>query len=153
MRHLTLTTAAVALCCAASQAQAGRVDFAGRFHMTAQNAACVSFGDGIQPADFRYRPPNLGTNGTATKLTVIEGWGAENWQIASGSLIGTSWVTVTDTGIAGGAGQITTKMRIRSQVPATLTATTPSVTIIGDIQNFQEDTGCTISFVATGYLQ
>lgn len=43
-------------------------------------------------------------------------------------------------------------MRITSQKPSALTATTSKVTIAGDIKNFEE-AGCDISFTATGYLK
>jgi hypothetical protein len=152
---IAISAAAIGLCLAANQSWAGRVEFNGRFHATAANATCITNEDVPNPVSFRFMPPNLGSNGPATSLSIFYEQGAgENYKLASGSLIGTTYKTITATGMgASGAGSIPAKMRIRSQVPAVPTATTMKITIIGDIQNYEIDPGCKLSFIATGYLK
>jgi hypothetical protein len=141
------------VCLASSPSLAANVQFFGRFHFTAGNATCVAISDIQDPLFMRFAPPNLGTNGPQTRLTTIGRQTGDNWTLASGSLAGTTYKTVTATGMGFSAGQIVTKMRITSQVPATLTATTPSVILKGNVQNYAGDTGCTIGFTAVGYLK
>ena len=144
---------ASAVCLASSPALTANVQFFGRFHFTAGNATCVAIGDIQDPLFMRFAPPNLGTNGPQTRLTTIGRQTGDNWTLASGTLVGTTYKNVTSTGMGFSAGQFTTKMRITSQVPAVLTATTPSVIIKGNVQNYAGDTSCTIGFTAVGYLK
>ena len=142
------------VCLGSSPALASNVQFFGRVHLTSANATCVANGDVGNPSFMRFAPPNLGTNGPQTRLTIINGGqNGDNFTLASGSLVGTTYKSVTRTGIGFNGGQSTTLMRITSQVPATLTDTTPSVIIKGNIQDDYGDVGCAVGFTAVGYLK
>ena len=66
--------------------------------------------------------------------------------------MGNKYKTVTGTTLGRNGSQFTASMRITQQTPAPadLTATTPFVTIEGDIKDFDQTPGCNISFRGSG---
>lgn len=150
-----MMTAGAVLGAMALSAQAANVDFSGTFHITKVAATPGCIENGAQVGDlffFRFRPPNLGTNGPATKLSMFLIGGtfgaAHSATLASGSLVGTAFKNVTTTGIFAGGGSSPATLRFTSQIPATLTNTTPTISIVGDWTNLAGD-ACTIGFAAT----
>jgi hypothetical protein len=99
---------------------------------------------------FRYRPPNLGDNGPQTRFSYFDGLFAENYTLQTGSLIGTVFRTVQGTGVGSGGWTFTATMRFTSQTPAALAATSPTVTLQGNIRTFDGIAGCDVSLRASG---
>jgi hypothetical protein len=101
----------------------------------------------------RYSPPGLGTNGPATEVSLFGQSFADNYSLATGTLIGTTFKPVV--GIhAGRTGySFSSTMRIASQSPSPLAATSKSVSFLGGITNFDDSTGCTVGFRASGSLR
>ncbi len=142
------------LCIFALPAQAARIEFRGSFHITSASPACVDDGYPIGYFfTFRYNPRNVGDNGPSTRLSILDPNLMENYTLQSGSLIGTTFRLVDAAGIARGFFTFPAHMRITSQVPATPTLTTVSVTLNGNIQQFDSDPNCQIGFTATGYAR
>ncbi|MGQ0485200.1 MAG: hypothetical protein ACT4SY_07615 [Hyphomicrobiales bacterium] len=143
--------AGMMLALVATNAMAARVEFRGSFCLTSTTAACTPEGwvAGDCPA-FRYNPPNLGTNGPSTRVSIIGEYYAENYTLLSGNLIGTAYKTVNGTLVWSSGATFTSQMRITSQLPAPLTATSKYVSITGNIKNFDWLPGCDIGFRAAG---
>ena len=155
MRRLAITLST--LCLLAVPAQAARIEFRGTFHITSANQTCIDAGSAAVGHiwSLRYNPPNLGDNGPATQFSILEPTAAvaENYALQSGSLIGTVFRPVDGAGVARSLFTFPASMRISSQTPATLLLTTVSVTLAGDIKEFDGTPGCRIGFVATGYAR
>lgn len=140
----------------AASANAANVEYTGTFHITKVAATQGCADNGAQVGDVffaRFRPPNLGTNGPETHLSVFQqfntGAGALSAQLASGSLVGTAFKSVSVTQIfARAGGPYAATLRFTSQVPATPVDTTPTISIVGDWTNLAGD-ACTIGFAAT----
>ena len=154
MRRIGIAGAVI--CLLATNTMAAQVTFRGTIHFTALSQTCIVNGDGAV-GDFammRFSPPNLGTNGAPTRISIFNDFGgAQNATLASGSLVGTTFKNVTTTGIYRGAGSGPATLRLTSQSPSSPTKTTASMTIAGDWTDFSGDTGCTISFIGTGLKQ
>jgi len=142
----------VCLGAAMSSAMAATVEFAGTFHFANLPQACLDLGykNGAVYL-MRFRPPNLGTNGPSTRLTILSGNNTNNILLKNGTLVGKTFKTVTATSIGGGAGSESTTARFTKQVPAVPDDTTKTITIAGDWTNFEFEPSCAISFVATGF--
>lgn len=135
-----------------SAASAARVEFVGAMNILTVTAVCTTQQETAvnQIYHMRYNPPNLGVVDPRTSLSLHEQGGSQNYTLASGSLIGATFQTVAGTGIYRQAFTYTTTMRITSQAPATLTTTTNSVTLTGNINNFDSVAGCNVQFRAAG---
>lgn len=130
------------------------VEFRGALCVITANAACASFG--WAPGDcvlMRYSPPGLGNNGVATEISLFGQSFADNYSLASGSLIGTTFKPVVALHVGRTGYSFSSKMRITSQSPSPLQATSKSVTFTGGITNFNDSTSCTIGFRASGSLR
>jgi hypothetical protein len=138
-----------------SSASAARVEFVGTLDILSVTTACTTQQETEinRIYEMRYNPPNLGVADDRTSLSLHEGTaggGAQNYTLPTGSLIGTAFQTVAGTGIYRHAFTYTTTMRIISQAPAALTTATNSVTLVGNINNFDGVTGCNVQFRAVG---
>ena len=154
MKRTLIAVAALAF--SAATVSAAQVTFRGVLQFTAVTQACLDAGDG-QPGEvwfMRFSPPNLGTNGPSTRLTLFyELGGAASFTLASGSLVGATFKNIETTGIFRGVGSSPATMRLRTQVPAAPTDTTTAISITGDTTDFTGDAGCTVSFIAKGFKQ
>jgi hypothetical protein len=93
-----------------------------------------------------YRP-DLPNNGPETGLTLSTGlYNHYNITLASGTLFGTTFQTVTATHMGGLVQQYTAQARITRHSPATITTTTENVILVGQISNFDNIPGCVVTF-------
>ena len=132
---------------------AAPVEFRGAFCLTAVNDACLAVGWNTGCfSTMRFSPPNLGDNGPPTKLSFFNIFFGENYNLSTGNLVGTKYKAVTGTALGRGSFQFTSSMRITTQdpKPSDLTSTSPFVSVIGDIKDFDGNTGCTVSFSGSG---
>ena len=152
---LSLIAAGLMTGTAAAPAAAAPVEFRGALCLTGVPLICNT-ASGWKVGDCvatRYSPPGLGTNGVSTKLTLFESNRAQSYTLASGTLVCTVFKTVSAIVIGRGPNQFPTTMRITSQTPALLTATTPTVSIKGDISKWDGEPTCTVQFQAAGTLR
>jgi hypothetical protein len=135
-----------------STASAARVEFVGAMNILAITTACTTAQETAvnQIYHMRYNPPNLGVVDSRTSLSFHDQGGSQNYTLPTGSLIGTTFQTVAGTGIYRYAFTYSTTMRITSQVPSTLTTATNSVTLVGNINDFDDVAGCNVQFRAAG---
>ncbi|WP_237153387.1 hypothetical protein [Oryzibacter oryziterrae] len=134
-----------------ASAHAAVVEFRGAICLTSKTTACTA--DGWDVGDcftMRYSPRNLGTNGPSTEFTLLGPAFADNYELATGSLVGTTFKAVKGTHVGRTGYAFSPTMKITKQTPATPTATSPTLAILGNITNFGDTTGCTIGFSATG---
>jgi hypothetical protein len=152
VKGLAPTIAAI-LGLTATSAMAAKVEFRGALCLTSVNPTCLAEGwnTGCYSGS-GYSPRNLGDNGPQTRLSLFSMFFAENYTLESGNLVGDTFRTVAGTGVGRGGFTFTSQMKITSQSPAAskLTETTPSVTIIGSINDFDGTPGCNIEFTAAG---
>jgi hypothetical protein len=93
-----------------------------------------------------YRP-DLPNNGPETGLTLSTGpYNHYNITLASGTLNGATFKTVTATHMGGLVQQYTAQAKITSHSPATITTATENVILVGQISNFDDIPGCVASF-------
>lgn len=144
-----------ALILSAGTASAVEVKFAGTFLLKAKGTGCSASVPLRTQALMFYWPPGLGTNGSDSSV-LLRDWfelgNTQHFRLASGSLVGSAYKTVTVTTIfnkgGGGGNQHAATMRFSSQSPATVTSTTPDIKITGAITNWYSDADCTVSFSA-----
>jgi hypothetical protein len=137
---------------AASSATAAQVEFRGGFCLTAVNAACAAEGWGIGCSATRYSPRRLGDNGERTRLSYFNTFFAENYTLETGNLVGNTFRTVAGTSVGRSGSQFTSQMRITEQdpSPADISDTSPFVTLVGNIRDFDGIPGCNVTFKASG---
>jgi hypothetical protein len=129
------------------KAMADIIEFRGGFCLTSVTTACTP--DGWDVGDcllLRYSPPNLGTNGLATEFSVLGQSFGDNYSLASGSLIGSTYQAVDGRHVGRIANSFTAQMRITKQ--SSLSETSKSVTLQGNIKDFGDTTGCDVGFQA-----
>src|SRR5438046_1959758 len=86
---------AIALGVGVVGASATPVEFRGGLCITSVTTQCSAFGWAIGDCLLmRYSPPNLGTNGAATEFSLLGQSYGDNYSLASGSLVGTSYQSV-----------------------------------------------------------
>jgi hypothetical protein len=91
--------------------------------------------------------PDLPNNGPETGLTLSDGpYNHNNITLASGTLNGPTFKTVTVTHMGALVQQYTAQARITSHSPATITTTTENVILTGQISNWGDIPGCTVTF-------
>ncbi len=120
------------LIAATTSANAARVEFRGGLCVVSLSTACTAVDETTLGFCYqmRYSPPNLGDNGPATRLSILEYGGAQNYTLPTGSLIGTGFKSVQGTGVYRVGYTFTSTMRITSQTPSD-PSTANVVTITG----------------------
>ena len=132
-------------------ARAVQFEWNGGFCITTATAACVAAGwNAGNCLSMRYSPPNVGTNGVQTTMSVFGRTSAMAHTRQSGTLIGTTLQPVNVVSVGRGGGTFTSTMRITSHVPAVPTATTDFINLVGNISTWDQTLNCTIGFRATG---
>ena len=130
-----------------------KVTWRGAMCVTDVAAACPAGDWEIACYNMAYRPPNLSDNGAATHFAFGDGGFRYGLDLASGNLVGTTYRGVTQTAVTTFGGQApNVSLRFTSQKPATLTETTKSVEIVGNIKNIDGNIGCNLGFRAAGVL-
>ena len=100
-----------------------------------------------------YRPAGVGDNGTATHFAFGNDGFRYGLDLSSGNLVGTAYKPVSQTTVtAFGFTPSNVSLRFTSQKPSTLTATTTSVEIVGNVKNIDGEIGCNLGFRAAGIL-
>ncbi len=116
--------------------------FRGSACVISATAGCSAQGVGVGNCmAARFTPPNFGSSGNATRLSLFHNYYTQNASYFSGSLVGTVFRNVTMSQIGNGASTYPVTMRIPSQVPAN-PATAAALTVIADINAFQS--GCNV---------
>src|SRR6266540_136775 len=130
-------------------AMADVIEFRGGFCISTVTTACDA--DGWNVGDcllLRYSPPNLGTNGPGTEFSVLGQSFADNYSVPSGSLLGTTYQAVDGAHVGRIANGFNAQMRITKQ--SSVSATSKSVSLQGNIKDFGNTTGCDVGFQASG---
>ena len=134
---------------------ASQILFKGDFNVTAQNQTCTDISGDLTSVDYTMTIMigNLGANDARTSLSVFIPYGAANYTLASGTLVGTTFKSVTYSNVYRYAGTSpgASKVRITSMKPAVVLPDTPDIRFKGNIKNFDGDAGCDVSFSATGF--
>ncbi len=152
MKKVVLTMAALAV--SAGGAIAQTVEFRGAACITSVNAACTPFGWTVGDCLLmRFSPRSLGTNGPATELSLFGQSFSDNYSLATGNPVGTVFQPVIGIHVGRTGYSFSSNMRFTSQSPAPLLASSKSVTLAGNLTNFDDSTGCTVGFRATGTLR
>jgi hypothetical protein len=133
-------------------AKAELIEFRGGFCIAAMTQACEAEGHAVGKCyALRYTPRNLADNGPATKFSIFDAWYGQNFTRESGSLIGSKFKAVRGTLIGRSGFQFeSARMRITEHSPANPTLDTQFVSMVGNIRNFDDASGCDIEFNATG---
>lgn len=149
MKRIVIAVLAASI--AAPAASAARVEFRGGLCVLSVAPTCTAMQETSVGFCYqmRYSPPNVGTNGPATNLSILEYGGAQNYRLPSGSIIGTAYQAVAGTGVYRLGFTFTSQMRITSQSPANL-STAAVATITGDIKDFDFLPGCNVKFRGSG---
>ncbi len=141
--------ATVALGLMAAGANAATIEFDGGLCLTAANAACNAAGWSAGGCfSTRFSAPNIGTNGPQTQLSIFSGTFSLGFVLQSGTLIGTTFKQVDVTKVARAGGTFQSQMRFTTQSPAAPKATTNFINMVGDVNNWDDVAGCTVSFRA-----
>ena len=150
----SIFAAAISLIICATSAVAAPI-WRGQMCLTSVTSACTTVSQWVvgNCLPFSYAPPNLGNNGTATEFSVFGVGFAENYKLASGTLIGTTFKAVAGTFLGGKLKSFSPTMRITSQVPAAPAVSTQTVTLVGDIANFDATATCNVNFKAAATLK
>ena len=152
-RSIFLGIALVALHSPAQATQLGLFD--GPMKILTASSSCSYFAGNIFTA--MYMPPNIGSNGSGSRLTVLnvrdeQGASMALYQLATGSFKTSdgSAVTVDENNVGVGyAGSGQSQITITQQVPATPISTTISIKLVGSIAGFSGNSACTVGFNAT----
>lgn len=149
MIRLLLTGAILSLSATASVSQ--NVRYIGSFCLTSVTPGCASEGWAVgNCTTFHLKPPNIGSNGPETKMSVFFPVFALNYSLSSGTLVGTTYKTTTSTAIGLNATSFPADVRFVTQSPATLTATTKFISINGNIKDFDDPLfNCDVGFRAS----
>jgi hypothetical protein len=141
----TLVALGTIMASLSAPAVAAQVEWRGAVCVTTANTVCLA--DGWAVGDcmtLRFLPPNIGTNGPSTRLNFGGQFGASQYTLDSGTLVGATFKPVRET-VSGRFGfQATTPMRLSSLLPATITATTSTISLVAIIQDTDGTSGCTL---------
>ena len=133
-------------------AAAANVEWRGAAVLTAVTGCGVDFAVG-NTLPMRFRPSGLGDNGPNSKFALHQTFYSQAY-IVSGRFPA-ALTTVNGGGLGAGYGAfaVAPKFKMTSVSPSTLAATTPSVAMVGEIQNFGDISGCKVTFRASGALK
>ncbi|MEQ9260948.1 MAG: hypothetical protein RIG84_17820 [Roseovarius sp.] len=137
----------------ATGAQAQTVEFRGGGVLVSQSNICDQYNWGRAGehtyANFRFRPAGVGDNSPDERLTVFFNYYAMSLGV-SGKLnkVFKNAQSVYIGSIAYEA-QTTARVKVTSRQPATISGTTDWVRLVGEIRNFDDLQGCTMTFEAS----
>jgi hypothetical protein len=129
------------------QLPAAALEWRGSGEITAFNNACAPLWTGTQILfGIRYAPPSLNLNGPSTRLTISNNpFNHYNFILPSGALNNT-FQTVNVAHMNKFYQTYTAQMSVTGQTPANITATTDHVSLVGQINGFDEIAGCVANF-------
>lgn len=133
-------------------AAAANVEWRGAAILTAVTGCGTDYAVG-NAIPMRYRASGLGDNGANSKFAVHQTFYAQSF-VVTGRFPATA-TTVNAGGLGAGWGSfvVPAKVKMISISPTGYGATTPALTLVGEIQNFGEIAGCTVAFRAAGALK
>lgn len=133
----------------ASPAEAVPVRWQGDFTVTAQTGTCEpeNIGTGGRA---RFRPGIGGENGADTSLSVFDQRQTVNYRLVGG-LFNSTFQAVETRYIGDTALPVDRSLRIKivSQKPEVIDANVDFIDIIGQVRNYDFQTGCTVTFRMT----
>lgn len=129
-----------------------RTRFAGTLKIQSASAGCLNT-VGLDTIHLVFNPPNLAGNGADTYLSLFYPEGAENYHLASGSLVGNTYIAVQGTSIWNTAYTFAPQMRLTNMSPAVPINTSPTIALVGDAKGWDGTPSCNVHFVATVYHQ
>lgn len=148
-RQLALSAYATAvLSLIAPAAQAAPTHFHGAMVIVAKAGTCADYDPTGEELQVRFRPANVGANGPDTGFTFLWSNGGYGATVPGPITAAYKTATITslfDFGFTGGTEQV----RFTSQAPPTITVTTPSVNVTGNLTDFDGMPGCTVTFRMT----
>ena len=149
-----ILAAALALGFVSTAVTAQTVEFRGAACLTSVSASCPASGWTVGDCTLlRYSPPNLGTNGAITDFSLLGQSYADNYSLATGTLVGLAMKPVDAYHVGRTGYKYAATMRINKQTPTTLLATTASVSLTGNITNFSNSLSCNVAFRASAALR
>ncbi len=151
MKRFLLATLSLGL--AATTSLAATVEFRGGLCLLSVTPQCAP--EGYTVGDcflLRYSPPGLGTNGPTTEISILGQTSANNYSLASGTLVGTLFKAVAGKHVGRTGSSFNATMRITAQAPVP-TATSSYVQFRGNITTFNDNTGCTVGYRASATLR
>lgn len=102
----------------------------------------------------RYRPSGIGSNGSNSKFAFHQTFYAQSFVTSSGRFATSTAAVVNAGSLGAGWGGFTNTAKMRLTVtPSNHSATTASLAFAGQIQNFGDISGCTISFRSSAALK
>lgn len=105
-----------------------------------------------EPIPMRYYPANLAGNDGYSKIAFHSTYYAQSFAY-NGKFPNVLTAVIGGRTVSGtGAFSVTPKLKMTSITPANYTATTPSLALVGEIQNFKDISGCNVSFRASATL-
>lgn len=133
---------------ATSIASAAPVEFRGGGFITNLTPECIA--DGWSEGTYqniRFRPPNLGTNGVQTSLSLFYSFSAVGYVLASGNL-GAKFKNVQGNFIYAQAFPFANQaaIRVTFSQPVSFSNTTTDIVIGGQIKNFGDTANCQVDF-------
>lgn len=149
----TLFYAGVALTAGATAAAAQTPShFRGNACIQSVNAACAAEGWSVgNCATARFTPPNYGSNGNRTGLSLFWGYYGQQFTYAGGSMIGTTMRPLTVSQIGNGASTYNATGRIAAQAPAAPAAATVYLNNTLVINGFSGTCNVTMRFQGQRY--
>jgi hypothetical protein len=143
------TVGVVALSAAVTPASAAEVEFRGGGYIEDFTSACAADGytDPVY-VNAIYRPRKLGSNGASTRFSFFfPSYYAASYELPKGKL-GAAYKKVVGgaTGTATSFFIVKPRMRILSKAPGRVKASTNSVSVTGQIDNFDGVSNCTATF-------
>lgn len=129
----------------AAPARAANVEFTGSFLITATSSGCSGVWPVGEELFARFAPRALGDNGPDTRLSAFSRTYAFNY-----TLRGTTWTSLSKvtegTYIGRGLLEWSSAMKVTTQTPSSITASTIFVTLVGQISNHSGLANCTVAF-------
>ena len=125
---------------------ASQIRFKGDFNVTAQNQTCTDISGDLTSVDYTMTIMigNLGANDARTSLSVFIPYGAANYTLASGTLVGTTfkWVAYSNVYQYGRTSPGASKFRITSMNLAAVLHDTPDIRFNANSNNLICSPGC-----------
>lgn len=147
-----LSAALIATLVSTPAALAQHVEWIGTFCIVEANQTCTANGWNVGSCfASRYTEPNVGDDGPITSISLFERTYAVNFTSATG-IVGTNFQPVNATKVGSRGFQFTSQMRVVTERPFPVIATTPMIRSFGDINGWDGISDCNIGFRAAHTL-
>lgn len=133
-------------------AAAANIEWRGAAILTAVTGCGTDYAVG-NSIPMRFRPSGLADNGSSSKFALHQTFFAQTYIVSGRFPAALTTVNGGALGAGYGTFAVAPKFKMTSVTPSTLAATTPSVAMVGEIQNFGDISGCKVTFRASGALK